>query len=144
MNPLATVFELADYIGDPIIDEVDVKQAEALLKAASALVRGAARQPEWEDIAVPDTAKYVTLACAARGFLNFEGWTGEAVDDWRGSGRKVDEAGLFLTATERATLVGLRPVKPVLGTVSTYRDYDTASTAGLVPVEGTETQFPWY
>ena len=144
MKPLATVVELADYIGDPIVDEVDVKQAEALLKAASALVRGAARQPEWNDIVVPDTAKYVVLACAARGFLNFEGWTGEAVDDWRGSGRKVDEAGLFLTATERATLAGLRPAKPVLGTVSTYRDYDRGSTAGFVPVEGTSTEFPWY
>ncbi|WP_461004713.1 hypothetical protein [Trueperella pyogenes] len=143
---LATVADLAAYIGEPISDEVEQQQAEALLAQASSLVRSEARQPTWgfnREGKVPEAAFWVTLACAARGYTNFEGFEYESVDDWRAGGRKVEEAGLFLTATERRTLQELRPARGPLGTVSTYRDFDTDTGTIWTPVEGTRSKFPW-
>lgn len=142
---LATVEDLAAYIGDPIVEDVEVKQAEALLAQASSLVRAEAKNKTWgfEPGEVPEQAHWVTLACAARGFTNFEGFEYESVDDWRAGGRKVEEAGLYLTATERRTLQELRPARGPLGTVSTYRDFDTETGAIWTPVEGTRSKFPW-
>lgn len=143
---LATVADLAAYIGESISDEVEQKQAEALLAQASSLVRSEARQPTWgfnHEGKVPEAAFWVTLSCAARGYTNFEGFEYESVDDWRAGGRKVEEAGLFLTATERRTLQELRPARGPLRTVSTFRDSHTMTGTNWTPVKGARSEFPW-
>lgn len=145
-HSLAQVTDLADYIGETIIEPAEQAQARMLLAHASSLVRSAAGRPEWgvdDTILVPDQAFWVTLACAARAFTNFDGFEYESVDDWRAGGRKVEELGLYLTATERRTLQELRPVRGPLGVVSTYRDFDADTGTIWTPVEGTRSKFPW-
>ena len=131
LKRLAQVAELANYIGEAISYSTDVKQAESFLDAASSLVLSHAGEPGWTDQDVPQVAKFAVLACAARAYTNPDGWTSEAVDDWRGSGRKVEEAGLYLTASERASLARFRPRRP-FGTVSTTRDPELVGR-GFVP-----------
>lgn len=147
MRELATVADLSSYIGEPIIEKVDVEQAEALLSHASSLVRAEANNSTWginAEVEVPEAAFWVTVACAARAYTNFEGFEYESVDDWRAGGRTIEEAGLYLTATERRQLQEFRPVVGQLGTVATFRDDTVAGSTGWVPVEGTSTRFPWY
>lgn len=111
---------LADYIGEPISEEAEVKQAKALLSFATSLVE--THIGYVFDNAVPVLAQSIIVAVAARKFTNFDGFTSESVDDWRGHGRKVEEDGLYLTATEKKALDSLR--KNAGGpfvSVSTYR-----------------------
>lgn len=147
-HSLAQVSDLADYIGEAISEAAEQAQARMLLAHASSLVRSAAGRPEWgvdDTVLVPDQAFWVTLACAARAFTNFDGFEYESVDDWRAGGRKVEELGLYLTATERRVLDEFRPRRGPLSTVETYRDSPVhAPHGGLVPVEGSSSMFPWY
>lgn len=126
LPPLATVDDLIDWIGEPISEATDLTRAEGTLALASALVR---RETErtWVDdegnlaANLPDDVRLVTLACAARGYLNPEGVVDESIDDYRGR-KIVQEAGLYLTASERDLLAPLagRPHQG-LGTVATTR-----------------------
>lgn len=147
-HSLAQVTDLADYIGETIIEPAEQAQARMLLAHASSLVRSAAGRPEWgvdDTVLVPDQAFWVTLACAARAFTNFDGFEYESVDDWRAGGRKVEELGLYLTATERRVLDEFRPRRGPLSTVETYRETTVRTpSGGLVPVEDSDSMFPWY
>src|SRR5699024_3730364 len=105
-TPLATVSDLADWLGEPISEAVDVKRAESVLRGASVLVRTFTDKTWLTDAGfvdpdLPEAVSAVTIQVAARGYSNPEGWSNEAVDDWRGGGRVVPEAGLFLTASEK-------------------------------------------
>lgn len=145
---LATVAELGDWLGEPIADNsAEYKRAELCLRAASALVRDEAGRT-WlaEDGTlepVPEKARMVTLYCASRVFDNREGQNRWNVDD-AGGGWKVDEAGAYLTASEKDQLSGYAQRRfGGLGTVSTTRGDLAGPVSGWVPtVDGPP--FPWY
>lgn len=144
---LATVEELGEWLGESITDAADVKRAELCLRAASALVRDEAGRT-WlgEDgtlESVPEAAKLVTLYCASRVFDNREGQNRWNVDD-AGGGWKVDEAGAYLTASEKDQLSGFAQRRfGGLGTVSTTRGDLAGPSTGYVPVQDGP-PFPWY
>ena len=123
--PLASVEDLAGWLGEPIADDADKGRAGWLLRRASSLVNEEAdrvRNP-WTAETVPAGVQEIVLSCAARAYDNPEGWTGERLDDWMGTGKKVDEAGLFLTATERRALLAYAPSGPSgVGILRTTRE----------------------
>ncbi len=126
---LATVPQLSDWLGEPITEALDVSRAEGALRIASALVRRETGKtwvvsdstPAALVDPLPDAVEIVTLSAAARGYTNPEALTSERVDDAQVS-RKVDEAGVYLTASERDLLAPLAGVPHRgIGTVGTYR-----------------------
>lgn len=147
---LASVSELAEFLGETIAEtSAEGKRAGWCLRVASGLVRDETGR-SWlgddgkraEDI--PETVVNVTLYCASRVFDNREAVTQSGIDDAT-EGRKVQEAGAYLTATERRQLAGIRDVgQSGLGTVATTRDPRTSKASGLVPTGTPEVEFPWY
>lgn len=146
---LATVGELADWLGESIADgSVEGKRAAMCLRAASALVRkesgrtwltdaGALEEP------LPEDVKMVTLYCASRVFDNRNAQTRGGLDDYSESW-KVDEAGAYLTASERRMLAPFRSaVVGGLGAVSTTRQ-EAPAASGWVPTPTPDVYFPWY
>lgn len=146
---LATVEELADWLGEAIIaDSVEAKRAAMCLRAASALVRKESGRT-WlaEDGGLvnplPEDVKMVTLYCASRVFDNRNAQTRGGVDDYT-EGWKVDESGAYLTASERRMLAPFRQAAAGgLGTVSTTRR-EAPVTSGWVPTPTPDVFFPWY
>ncbi len=147
-HTLASVSELADWIGEPIEeDSAEYKRAELCLRAASVLVRSEAGRtwltPAGELEPVPEAVRLVTLYCASRVFDNREGQNRWNVDD-AGGGWKVDETGAYLTASEKDTLSGFAGRRfGGLGTVSTTRGDLAGPSTGYVPVQDGP-PFPWY
>lgn len=125
---LATVAQLADWIGEPIQSGADTKRAEGVLRIASTLVRNEAKRT-WVtdnntlDTNVPQDAIDICCQAAARAYLNPEGFEQERQDDWYGS-RKVKEAGVYLTDSEEmiARSLSEAPGLGGLSTVATTRD----------------------
>jgi hypothetical protein len=124
--PLADVEALSDWIGEPIVEDVDIKRAELALRMASALVRRESGR-NWLDDAglvlatTPDDVTVVTLTVAGRGYTNPQGWETEAVDDWQGR-RDLDEVGMYLTISEKSLLSRFAGKQHRgLGTVATTR-----------------------
>lgn len=122
---LSTVDNLAGWLGEPIDDDAERIRAEWALAAATGLVLDHTGQDEttWEASKVPGRVVQVVLACAARAFTNPEAWQYESVDDWRAGGRPIQEAGLFLTDSEKRALSKFAASAPVrgLGIISTTR-----------------------
>lgn len=122
---LAEVTDLAGWLGEPIDQADDQARAGWALAAATSLVLEYTGQTEttWPMGGVPARVVHVVLACAARGYTNPEGWNYESVDDWRAGGRPVDEAGFFLTASEKTTLnnYAATPTVHGFGAVTTER-----------------------
>lgn len=147
--PLASVTDLADWLGEPIeAYSVDEKRAEMVLNYASVLVREHTGQ-EWADDSLPagglpEKVRMVTLQVAARGYSNPDSWGNERLDDWGGGGRPIEELGMYLTATEKAILGSFRPrTASGLGVVRLSRDKDVTGLTGYVPtVDGPP--IPWY
>ncbi|MDY4677592.1 MAG: hypothetical protein SO360_01830 [Bifidobacterium tsurumiense] len=104
---------LAEWLGEPIESgSDDFKRASRCLRAASNLIRSHMRD-SWLDADgnlredVPEELADVTLACAGRFFTNPTAetqWSRQIDDSMDGGSRKVDEAGLFLTESEKRTL----------------------------------------
>lgn len=147
---LAGVTELADWLGEPIeANSAEAKRAAMCLRIASALVRKESGQTWLEADGtlanpVPEDAVMVTLYCAARVFENPNAQTRGGVDDYQ-EGWKVDEAGAYLTASERRLLAPFRTSgSRGLGSVSTTRDSVGVNTAGWVPTPTPNVFFPWY
>lgn len=118
---LAAVDDLAGWLGEPISEATEQTRAIWALTAATDLVLDyTGRDETWD---APSRVTTVVLACAARAFTNPESWQYEAVDDWRAGGRPVEEAGLFLTASERRALDKLvsAPATRGIGIVSLDR-----------------------
>lgn len=142
---LASVAELADWIGEPITaDTVDGKRAVMCLRAASALVRKESGRT-WLDTAgpIPEDVKMVTIYCASRIYDNRNAQTRGGVDDYQ-EGWKVDEAGAYLTASERRLLAAFRAAPAAgIGTVATTRRTESAES-GWVPTPTPDVYFPWY
>lgn len=144
---LATVENLSDWIGEPIIEEVDTKRADLCLRIASSLVRDEVGKSWLKDDGtladvVPEAAHLVTLYCASRVYDNREAQRQGGVDDYQGSW-VVPEAGAFLTASERQMLSGLRgSAFGGLGSVATTKG--EAVTRGFwVPTDTPGVYFPW-
>lgn len=145
---LATVEELADWIGEPIVEEsAEAKRAMLCLRIASALVRKESGRT-WlkEDGTLdnpPEDAVMVTLYCASRVFDNREAQTRGGLDDYNESW-KVDESGAYLTASEKRMLAALRSGGIAgIGTIATTRG-EPNDTTGWVPTDTPSVKFPWY
>ena len=145
---LASVTELADWLGEPIeADSVDAKRAGMVLAYASVLVRDHTGRDWAEEINtdhLPEKVRMVTLQVAARGYSNPDSWGNERLDDWGGGGRPIEELGMYLTSTEKAILAGFRPSQSRgLGIVRLSRDVEPEGLTGYVPtVDGPP--IPWY
>lgn len=147
---LAGVQELAEWIGEPIpADSVEAKRAALCLRIASALVRSESGQTWLDDqgtlvVPVPENAVMATLYCAGRVYDNREARTDGAIDDGSGSW-KVDEAGAYLTASERRMLSGFRAsTNRGIGSIGTTRGSLADSSTGWVPTPTEGVVFPWY
>ena len=106
-EPLAPVGLLSEWLGEPITEEADVSRAKMLLRRASTIVieeAGRLARP-WTPTDVPDGVQQIVLSCAGRAYTNPESWNYERLDDWMGGGRPVPEDGLYLTPTERRSLL---------------------------------------
>lgn len=127
-TPLASADDLADWLGETI-PAGDSARAEWALRAASALVRRETGKTWLDDNGdlvdpLPDDVIVVTLACASRGFVNPQGASdvSESVDDYSHREQvKVDEAGFYLTESEKQLLGTLTGANSSIGTISTYR-----------------------
>lgn len=144
---LATVSELGDWLGETIAaGSVDEKRAILCLRLASALVREETGK-EWVDGGalvdpLPEAIRLVTLYCASRVFENRVAQTRGGIDDFQ-EGWKVDEAGAYLTASERGMLAKHRTRSLGIGTIATTRT-DAPTASGLVPTGTPGVEFPWY
>ena len=115
MIPLATIVDLEDRYGRSFDTEDDFRRAETLLSDASALVIDVAGT-DWTVTAettpfavtlgtVPVTVVAVVCEAARRAFDNPTGLQSETIGDytWRGTG--AVSAGVYLTPTERRTVL---------------------------------------
>lgn len=147
-KPLAGVDALAEWLGEDIAaDSADAKRALLCLRMASTLVRQEAGQtwltPGGELASPPEVAVMVTLYCAGRVYENREAQTRGGIDDFT-EGWKVEEAGAYLTSSERRQLAALRPGTAGLFTIATTRVDETDPLAGYVPTGTPDVEFPWY
>lgn len=145
---LATVTDLSEWIGETINEgDADGKRAAMCLRLASSLVRGETGR-DWVDTSgelvdpLPEAVFSVTLYVASRVYENRQAQNRGGVDDYQ-EGFKVDEAGAYLTQSERRMLARLSASGVGISTISTYKT-DTAGPAGLVPTGTPNVEFPWY
>lgn len=130
----AEVADLAEWLGEDIADAKDLSRAQRCLRAASNRIRRYTKR-SWTDennelvSPLPEDLEDVCLACAGRFYQNPEGetsWSRQIDDGMDGGSRKVDEAGLYLTASEMQTLDDLvadqSPLVGGLGVISTTRN----------------------
>lgn len=146
---LASVDDLADWVGESIpAGSAEERRAIMCLRAASALVRKESGRTWLNEVGkltipLPEDVAMVTLYCASRIFDNRNAQTRGGVDDYT-EGWKVDEAGAYLTASERRMLAPFRVASSGgLGVVSTTRR-ETPTAPGLVPTDTPDVYFPWY
>ncbi|QUW18889.1 hypothetical protein [Agrococcus sp. Marseille-Q4369] len=147
---LASVTELAEFLGETIADgTAEHKRAGWCLRVASGLVRDETGRTWLGDDGkleqnLPESVVNVTIYCASRVYDNREARTSGGIDDLT-EGFKVQEAGAYLTASERRQLAAIRDAgRSGLGTVSTVREPAAAPAAGTVPTETPGVEFPWY
>lgn len=143
--PLATLEQLAEYLGESITEEsAEAKQAVWCLRGASVLVRDEAGNPRLgaDGDEIPEAALTATLACAARGYTNPRAQMSGGIDDaqerWR-----VEEAGLYLTASEERSLRSLHTKVSGIGTIGTYRGRPR-SRPNTVPTDTEGVEIPWW
>lgn len=148
-TPLAGVDELAEWLGEDIAEGTsDHRRALMCLRMASTLVRSEAGKSWLTDDGatlkdVPEVAVMVTIYCASRVYENREAQTRGGIDDLSESW-KVDEAGAYLTVSERRQVAALRGGTPGLSTIGTTRVDEPERPAGLVPTGTQGVEFPWY
>lgn len=148
LPPLATVTDLAGWVGDTIAD-ADAR-ALAVLRAASALVRAYTGQ-DWLDATdptvadPPDAVHVVTLAVAGRAWQrpgDVESTT-ETAGPFGETRRYVGDGGsLYLTKTDKLMLAPHRTRTTGVSVLSTTRGEEPH--AAWYPVEGTTMPFPLY
>lgn len=142
--PLVTVDELGQWLRTPLLGS-DADYAMLILNAVSALIRSESGRT-WDTEPVPEEARAVTFAVAARVYRNPEAATsanrqvgpfGEQLS-WANPGG----VGLFLSDDEKAALPRRASARG-LWTQATTRD-DLGVSTGYVPIVGTDALFPWY
>jgi hypothetical protein len=103
MQPLATVERLAARVGEAIETPEEIALAEEVLAEASALVRHYGRA--WPDPSTtPAVATAITVAAAARGYLNPAFFSMERSDMATFNRSDENAAGCALTRAEIAAL----------------------------------------
>ena len=147
-TPLAGVNELAEWLGEDIAEGTsDAKRALMCLRMASTLVRTEAGKTwlkgDGELDSPPEVAVMVTIYCASRVYENREAQTRGGIDDFSESW-KVEEAGAYLTVSERRQVAALRGGTPGLTTIGTTRVDETEPPYGYVPTGTPDVEFPWY
>lgn len=100
MPALATVGQVAARIGEPITTAEDVQLAASVLNEASEQVRFYAQQPYWTAETAPPVAVAITVAAAARGWLNPSGFDMERGDMVTFNRNKDYVSGAALTSQE--------------------------------------------
>lgn len=114
IDPLATVSDIADRVGEEITDPGDIRLAESLLRIVSAQVRHYGG--DWLDpILAPEVAVAVTIEAASRGYLNPEGYKLERGDEITFERNVVFAGGSTLTPAE---IVAVRSAAGKSGLVS--------------------------
>lgn len=141
--PLVT---FSNWLGQPL-SAADEPRAEAILDAVSALVRSEAGRT-WVDDGgnleeVPTDVQTVVMQVAQRVFLNPLGFQSERSGDYSYAFPTSGPGGLYLEPHERAVLARYRATQRGLWTLSTTRS-DTDADTVYVPIQGTESEFPWY
>ena len=133
--PYATVTDLASWVGQDIA--ANDPRAIAILKAASIRVRryiGPSVCDEWDTLGepavppnpIPDVVTSVTVQASARVWINPQGLTTEANDDYTRRFGDDSKGGLYLTEDEKADLSEFRtkPGAGGLAVLSTTRGED--------------------
>lgn len=150
MEPLATVERLAARVGEPIASTEDIALAEEVLAEASALVRHYGRA--WPDPSTaPAVATAITVAAAARGYLNPAGMQMERSDSATFNRHDEYASGCSLTRSEIAALKeynlsgGLASIGFVNPDRPMPRSGRNAIDLGWIPVnDGVgDKSFPW-
>ena len=100
MPALAIVGQVAARIGEPITSVEDVQLAQSVLSEASEQVRFYAQQAFWTAETAPPVAVAITVAAAARGFLNPSGFDMERGDMVTFNRNKDYVSGAALTSQE--------------------------------------------
>lgn len=136
-----TVDDLADFVGEPIVNDVDVRRAGWCLRQAAGLVDGELSGTEFS--IVPVAVQNVVISCAARGYVNPGNYSSESADDWSGSNAPIREMGFYLTGTEKATLARFSRGASRIGSVGWSRDDLSEPAIGHVPFKDGQS-FPWY
>lgn len=99
MDPLASTDQFADWLGVTLTGS-DLTRADAILVAASSLVRSEAGRT-WEGETVPDDVAAVVLQAAERKYRNPGGETQKTVGDVSVSYSSGVAVGLYLTDDEK-------------------------------------------
>ena len=133
LQPFASVSDLAEWLGEDIQpDSTDWKRAERILAYASNKIRSyTGRVWNNTDGTLPDDLPPIladiTVSCASRYYLNPTGetqWSKQIDDAMDGGSRKVDESGLYLTASEKDELDRLvTDTSKVIGGITTVGSY---------------------
>lgn len=108
MEPLAGLDRLAARVGEPIVSDAEIALANEVLAEASALVRHYGLP--WPDpTKAPAVAVSITVAAAARGYLNPAGFSSERGDT--AMFQRVEEyaSGCSLSTAEIAALKEYNP-----------------------------------
>ena len=145
----ATAVELAEWLGEPITDEHDVKRAERILRAVSNKIRIYTHN-QWVNadgflrLDNPEVLADVTLSCAARYYVNPNAetqWTSQIDDAMDGGGRRVESAGIYLTDGEKNDLDTVRESASgvIAGAVASV-----ATTRGDLEGYAREDGVPWF
>lgn len=133
--PYASVADLAAWVGQDI--DAGDKRARALLVAASIRVRtyvGVSVADKWDDygepapvdpVPIPDVVTSVVVQVAARPWINPQGLTTEANDDYTRRFGDDAKGGIYLTTDEQSDLNDVKPTgRGGLSTISTTRGED--------------------
>lgn len=116
-----SVDDLAGWLGEAVAGEGEISAATAALRYGRLLVETEVGYG-FDDGAIPDAARQVILAVAARGYSNPESFTYESVDDWRAGAVPLEQVGMYLTKAEKTILAGLRRgTGGPIGSVATRR-----------------------
>lgn len=123
--PLVELADFATWLGLAEFSGEDEPRAEAVLAAASALVREEARRT-WVDAEtgeltpVPDAVQVIVKEAAKRAWLNPEGYTAEGDGDYNYK-LEAESAGIYLTEEEQRILGRYRQPRSGLWTLPTTR-----------------------
>lgn len=131
--PLVTAEDLAAWTGQEIASSTGLARAEAILAAASALVRSYTGQTWTTETGaldtVPDNVATVTLSAASRVWFNPSSATSKTAGPFS---EGFGDAGLRLTDDEKAMLDEFRDTdKPALWTLATTRAATAADNAAV-------------
>lgn len=106
MNPLATVEQLADRVGEEITETEDIALANVMLAAASAQARHHGFSG-WTKVGLPEVVQFVVLEAAARGYLNPAGYSMERGDMLTLERGREYTSGVAFTPTEIVLVSGV-------------------------------------